>query len=170
LRNAMIETEKKTGPKKVTLIVFSGEMDRAIAAFNIAVGAASMGMETTMFFTFWGLNILKRPGARSKPSGFIRKMLSAMSPKGPHKLPLSKLNMLGMGPMMMKRLMKKHSVPGVEEMLSLAKEMGVKLIGCTVTMELMGISKESLRDDVDKCAGVATYLGEASESDVNLFV
>jgi peroxiredoxin family protein len=166
----MGENSKEKKPKKVTLVVFSGEMDKAIAAFNIAVGAASMGMETTMFFTFWGLNILKRTDARSKPSGFIRKMLSAMSPKGPHKLPMSKLNMLGMAPIMMKKLMKSYSVPGVEEMLSLAKETGVKLIACTVTMELMGISKDILIDDIHSYAGVAAYLGEAADSDVNLFV
>jgi len=166
----MGESNEERKPKKVTLIVFSGEMDRAIAAFNIAVGAASMGMETTMFFTFWGLNILKRPNARSKASGFIRKMLSAMSPRGPHRLPLSKLNMLGIGPVMMKKLMKKHSVPGVVEMLSLARQSGVRLIACTVTMELMGISKEALIDEVDSYAGVAAYLGEATHSNVNLFV
>ncbi|UCF77853.1 MAG: DsrE/DsrF/DrsH-like family protein [Candidatus Eiseniibacteriota bacterium] len=166
----MSTNSEQSRPKKVTLVVFSADMDRAIAAFNIAVGAASMGMEAMMFFTFWGLNILKRRGAPSTSRGFIRRMLSAMSPKGPHNLPLSKLNMLGMGPMMMKKLMKKHSVPGVEEMLVLAKETGVKLVACTVTMELMGISKEALIDDVDSYAGVAAYLGEASQSDVTLFV
>ncbi len=155
---------------KVTIVVFSGDMDKAMAAFNIAVGAASMEMEVTMFFTFWGLNILKRRNAKSKGKGFIRKMLAAMTPAGPHKLPLSRLNMLGAGPYLMKKLMKQYRVPGIEEMLSLAKESGVKLIACTVTMELMGTTKEQLRDDVDSCAGVAAYLAEASEAKVNLFI
>jgi peroxiredoxin family protein len=155
---------------KVTLIVFSGDMDKAMAAFNIAIGAASMGMEATMFFTFWGIHILKRPDASSKARGFIRRMLSMMSPAGAHKLPLSKLNMLGMGPFMMKKLMRQYKIPDVQEMISLAKRGGVKLIACTVTMELMGISKDQLIDEVDTLAGVATYLSEASEANVNLFV
>jgi len=155
---------------KVTLIVFSGDMDKAMAAFNIAIGAASMGMEATMFFTFWGIHILKRPNAPSKARGFIGKMLSMMSPPGAHKLPLSRLNMLGMGPFMMKKLMRQYKMPDVKEMIALAKRGGVKLIACTVTMELMGISKDQLIDEVDTLAGVATYLSEASEANVNLFV
>jgi len=155
---------------KVTLIVFSGDMDKAMAAFNIAIGAASMGMEATMFFTFWGIHILKRPNAPSKARGFIRKMLSMMSPPGAHKLPLSRLNMLGMGPFMMKKLMRQYKMPDIKEMIALAKRGGVKLIACTVTMELMGIGKDQLIDEVDTLAGVATYLSEASEANVNLFV
>jgi peroxiredoxin family protein len=156
--------------KKLTIVVFSGEMDRAIAAFNIAIGAASMGMQATMFFTFWGLNILKRPSAGISPPGFIKKMLAAMMPAGPQKLPLSKLNMFGMGPFMMKKLMKQHRMPDVGEMLAMAKQSGVKVIACTATMELMGIPKEQLGQEVDSCAGVAAYLAEASESTVNLFI
>jgi peroxiredoxin family protein len=155
---------------KVTLVVFSGDMDKAMAAFNIAVGAGSMGMEVSMFFTFWGIHILKRPNAPSKAKDFVRKMLSLMSPPGAHKLPLSRLNMLGMGPFMMKRLMKQYKMPDVREMISLAKRDGVKLIACTTTMELMGISKDQLIEEVDRVAGVATYLSEASEANVNLFV
>jgi peroxiredoxin family protein len=155
---------------KVTLVVFSGDMDKAMAAFNIAIGAASMGMEATMFFTFWGIHILKRPDVPSRAKGFIRKMLSMMSPAGAHKLPLSKLNMLGIGPFMMKKLMRQYKMPDVQEMISLAKRGGVKLIACTVTMQLMGIGKDQLIDEVDSLAGVATYLSEASEANVNLFV
>jgi peroxiredoxin family protein len=155
---------------KVTLIVFSGDMDKAMAAFNIAIGAASMGMEATMFFTFWGIHILKRPNAPSKARGFIRAMLSMMSPAGAHKLPLSKLNMLGMGPFMMKKLMRQYKMPDVQEMIALAKRGGVKLIACTVTMELMGINKDQLINEVDTLAGVATYLSEASEANVNLVI
>ena len=155
---------------KVTLVVFSGEMDKAMAAFNIAIGARTMGMEVSMFFTFWGIHMLKRPGAPSKSKGFIKKMLSAMSPAGANKLPLSKLNMLGMGPVMMKKLMKQYRMPDVQEMIVMAKQAGVKFIACTTTMELMGISKDQLIEQVDLLAGVATYLAEASESNVNLFV
>lgn len=155
---------------KVTLVVFSGDMDKVMAAFNIAIGAASMGMDATMFFTFWGIFVLKRPDAPSRYKGFIKTMLSMMSPAGAQKLPLSKLNMLGMGPFMMKKLMKKYKMPDVPEMISLAKKSGVNLIACTTTMELMGISKDQMIDEVDKVAGVATYLSKASEADINLFV
>lgn len=155
---------------KVTLVVFSEDMDKVMAAFNIAIGAASMGIEATMFFTFWGINVLKRSGRSSKPKGFIRSMLSMMSPPSAHKLPLSKLNMLGMGPFMMKKLMKQYKMPDVPEMISLAKRSGVTLIACTTTMELMGVSKDQLIDEVDKVAGVATYLSKASEANINLFV
>jgi len=155
---------------KVTLVVFSGDMDKVMAAFNIAIGAASMGIEATMFFTFWGINVLKRPNPPSKAKGFIRSMLSMMSPASAHKLPLSRLNMLGMGPLMMKKLMKQYKMPDVPEMISLAKNGGVKLIACTTTMELMGVSKDQLIDEVDKLAGVATYLSKASEANINLFV
>jgi peroxiredoxin family protein len=93
-----------------------------------------------------------------------------MSPPGAHKLPLSRLNMLGMGPFMMKKLMKQYKMPDVREMISLAKRNGIKLIACTTTMELMGISKDQLIEEVDRVAGVATYLSEASEANVNLFV
>jgi peroxiredoxin family protein len=97
-------------------------------------------------------------------------MLSMMSPPGAHRLPLSKLNMLGMGPFMMKKLMRQYKMPDIKEMIALAKRGGVKLIACTVTMELMGISKDQLIDEVDTLAGVAAYLSEASEANVNLFV
>jgi peroxiredoxin family protein len=137
---------------KVTLVVFSGDMDKAMAAFNI------------------GISILKRPGVPSKAGGAIKRMLAAMSPPGPHRLPLSKLNMFGMGPLMMKKLMRQYKMPDVQEMIVLAKQNGVKLIACTTTMELMGISKDQLVEHVDKVAGVATYLAEASESGINLFV
>ncbi|MCX5801457.1 MAG: DsrE/DsrF/DrsH-like family protein [Candidatus Eisenbacteria bacterium] len=155
---------------KVTLVVFSGDMDKAMAAFNIAIGAGSMGMEVSMFFTFWGIHILKRPNTPSRAKGLIRRMLSMMSPPDARKLPLSKLNMLGIGPFMMKKLMKQYRMPGVQEMISLAEQSGVKLIACTTTMELMGISKDQLVEQVDRVAGVATYLSEASESGINLFV
>lgn len=157
-------------PEKVTIVMFSGDMDKALAAFNIAIGAASAGMEVSMFFTFWGLNIIKRNEGSIKSKGVMKKMLNFMNRGGSKRLPLSKFHMLGLGKWMMKRLMKDSRSPSVEEMLALAKEMGVKLIACTTTMGMMGISKDAFIPEVDSFAGVATYLAEAKEGKVNLFI
>jgi peroxiredoxin family protein len=155
---------------KVTLVVFSGEMDRALAAFNIAVGAASMGMEVSMFFTFWGLNILKKNEGPIRSKGSMRKMLNFMNRGGAKRLPLSRFHMLGLGKWMMGRLMRESRSPSVEEMIAVAKQGGVKLIACTTTIGMMGISKEAFIPEVDSFAGVASYLAEAKEAEVNLFV
>ncbi len=156
--------------EKITLIMFSGEMDKALAAFNLAIGAASMGMEVSMFFTFWGLNIIKRNEGRIHSKGIMRKMFNFMNRGGSKRSPLSKFHMLGLGTWMMKRLMKDVNFPQLEELMTMAKEMGVKFIACTTSMGLMGISKEALISEVDTYAGVATYLAEAREGKVNLFI
>ena len=156
--------------ESVTLVVFSGELDRALAAFNMAVGAASAGMEVNMFFTFWGLNIVKRNEGAIKSRGIMRKMLNRMNRGGARRLPLSKFHMLGLGKWMMGRLMQDINFPPLEEMMALAKESGVKFIACTTTIGMMGISKEAFIPEVDSFAGVATYLAEAKESKVNLFI
>jgi peroxiredoxin family protein len=157
-------------PKKVTLVVFSGDLDKALAAFNIAIGAASAGMEVSMFFTFWGLNIIKRSEGRIRSKGIMRRMLNLMNRGGSKRLPLSKFHMMGSGTWMMKRLMKDVKFPQLEELMAMAREMGVKFIACTTTMGIMGIGKEALILEVDSFAGVATYLAEAEEAKVNLFI
>ncbi len=157
-------------PEKVTLVVFSGDLDKALAAFNIAIGAASMGMEVSMFFTFWGLNVIKRNQGSVKSKGIMRRMLNFMNRGGSKRLHLSKFHMLGMGTRMMKRLMKDVNSPQLEELISMAKGMGVKFIACTTSMGIMGIGKEAFIPEVDSFAGVATYLAEAREGKVNLFV
>jgi peroxiredoxin family protein len=157
-------------PKKVTLVVFSGDLDKALAAFNIAIGAASAGMEVSMFFTFWGLNIIKRSEGRIRSKGIMRRMLNLMNRGGSKRLPLSKFHMMGSGTWMMKRLMKDVKFPQLEELMAMAREMGVKFIACTTTMGIMGIGKEALVLEVDSFAGVATYLAEAEEAKVNLFI
>ena len=156
--------------EKVTLVVFSGELDKALAAFNIAIGAASMGMEVSMFFTFWGLNIIKRNEGRIQSKGIMRRMLNFMNRGGSRRLHLSKFHMIGIGTWMMKRLMKDINFPQLEELMAMAKEMGVKFIACTTSMGIMGISKEAFIPEVDSFAGVATYLAEAKEGKVNLFI
>ncbi len=156
--------------ESVTLVVFSGELDKALAAFNIAIGAASMGMEVSMFFTFWGLNIIKRNEGSIRSKGVMRRMLNFINRGGSKRLHLSKFHMLGMGTWMMKRLMKDVNFPQLEELMAMAKEMGVKFIACTTSMGIMGISKEAFIPEVDSFAGVATYLAEAREGRVNLFI
>ena len=156
--------------EKVTLVVFSGEMDKALAAFNIAIGAASMGMEVSIFFTFWGLNIIKRNRGPIKSRGFMRKMLNSMNRGGAKRLPLSRFHICGLGKWMMGKLMKEAKFPAVDELIATAKEAGVKFIACTNTMGVMGISKDAFIPEVDSFAGVAAYLAEAKESQVNLFV
>jgi len=156
--------------ESVTLVVFSGELDKALAAFNIAIGAASMGMEVSMFFTFWGLNIIKRNEGSIESKGVMRRMLNFMNRGGSKRLRLSRFHMLGMGKWMMKRLMKDVKFPQLEELMATAKNMGVKFIACTTSMGIMGISKEAFIPEVDSFAGVATYLAQAREGRVNLFI
>ena len=156
--------------EKMTIIVFSGEMDKALAAFNLAIGGATSGMEVTMFFTFWGLNVIKRNEGGIKSKGIMRKMLNFMNRGGTKRLPLSRFHMLGMGKWMMKKLMKDVNFPQVEELMAVAKEFGVKFVACTTSMGIMGISKDAFIPGVDSFAGVATYLADAKESKINLFV
>jgi len=157
-------------PEKVTLVVFSGEMDKVLAAFNIAIGAASMGMEVSMFFTFWGLNIIKKNEGSIKSRGIMRKMLNIMNRGGSHRLPLSRFHMFGLGKWMMSKLMRDAKFPTVDELIATAKEAGVKFIACTNTIGVMGLSKDAFIPEVDSFGGVATYLAEAKEGRVNLFV
>ena len=165
-----MEIRRTAVPEKVTLVVFSGDMDKALAALNIAIGATSMGMEVSMFFTFWGLNIIKRNEGSIKSRGLMRKMLNFINRGGSRRLPLSRFHMLGLGKWMMGRLMRDVRFPPPEEMVALAKEMGVKFIACTTSMGIMGVSKDAFIPEVDSFAGVATYLSEAREGAINLFV
>jgi peroxiredoxin family protein len=156
--------------ERITLIVFSGELDKALAAFNLAIGATSMGMEVSMFFTFWGLNVIKRNKGSIKSKGVMRRMLNFMNRGGAKRLHLSKFHMLGMGTWMMKQLMKDVNFPQLDELITMAKGTGVKFIACTTSMGMMGIGKEAFIPEVDSFAGVATYLAEAREGNVNLFI
>jgi peroxiredoxin family protein len=161
---------KEKMKEKMTIIVFSGEMDKVMASFILATGAAAEGMDVTMFFTFWGLNVIKKNEGRVQSRGFMRKMLNWMNRGGSRRLPLSKFDMLGMGRWMMKKLMKESKMPTVDELIAMAKEMGVRLVACTTTMGVMGLSKDAFIPEVDSFAGASTYLGEAKEGKVNLFI
>ena len=157
-------------PERVTLVVLSGDMDRVMAALIIATGAASMGMRVTMFFTFWGLNALRRPGSSSRASDWLRRMFGVLNKGGADRLPLSRFHFWGLGTRMMKRVMQQHRMPDVPELMEVAKDLGVTFIACTTTLGLMGITKDTLVDGVDQLAGVSTYLAEAKDAQVNLFI
>ena len=161
-----INTEEKDG---ATLVVFSGDLDKAIASFIIATGAASMGKKVTMFFTFWGLNILKKETKANIKKEGMEKMFDMMLPSHAGKLPLSKMNMGGMGAKMIKGIMEKNNVDSLETMIENAIKLGIKLVACSMSMDLMGIKKEELIDGVE-IAGVATYLGDTEKSGLNLFI
>jgi len=154
---------------KKTIILFSGDFDKVLAAFIIANGAAAMGDDVTMFFTFWGLNCLRKPVAPAHKKSFLQGMFGGMMPKGPAKLGLSKMNFAGMGPKMMRRVMRQQNVTTLEELMQTAKDQGIKMIACTMSMDVLGFKEDELIDGLE-FAGVATYLGEADESNVNLFI
>jgi len=152
-----------------TIVVFSQDLDKAIAAFIIASGAKSMGKNVSLFFTFWGLNILRRPKKVRVKKSFIEKMFGRMMPRGTEKLPISNMNMVGMGPIMIKSIMKKKNVDSLRTLMASAQDMGVKIIACAMSMDIMGIKAEELIDGVE-IAGVATYLGDTVDSNHNLFI
>ncbi|MBI4180826.1 MAG: DsrE/DsrF/DrsH-like family protein [Chloroflexi bacterium] len=158
--------------EKLTIAVLSGDLERALAAFMLATTGASMGMEVNMFFTFWGLNIIKKNEGGLKSKGLMRKMLNIMNRGGSKRLKLSRFNMLGLGTWMMKKLMKDTNMPSVDEMIVMAKEMGVNLIACTTTCGVMGLpaDTDSFRSEVQVMAGAAYFLGEARKSKVTLFI
>lgn len=155
--------------KKTTIVLFSGDYDKAMAAYIIANGAAAYDHEVTIFHTFWGLNALRKDAQVPVQKGFLEKMFSKMMPRGADKMGLSKMNFAGMGPKMIKHVMKKHNAMPLPDLIEMAKEQDVKLVACTMTMDLLGLQQEELLDNIEY-AGVAAYLADASEGNVNLFI
>lgn len=155
--------ETKNG---ATMVVFSGDFDKAIASMIIATGAASFGKPVTIFFTFWGLSILKKEPVKKKG---MAKLFDIMLPKSANQLPLSKMNMGGAGQKMIKKIMKDKNVDALPEMIQQAHELGVKFVACTMSMDLMGIEKEELFDFVEY-GGVATFIGDSEQANMQLFI
>jgi len=155
--------------EQTTIVLFSGDLDKAIAAFIIANGAAAYDHDVTIFFTFWGLNTMRKDEVVKTDKGLLEKTFGWMMPRGPRKLGLSKMNMMGMGPKMIKHVMKKRKALSLPQLIELAQEQGVKLVACTMTMDLLGLRKEELTDGME-LAGVAAYLGDATRAKVNLFI
>ena len=153
----------------LSVMVFSGDLDKVLAAFIIANGAAAMDIPVTMFFTFWGLNVLRREEPVNVKKDLVSAMFGRMMPRGASRLKLSKMNMLGLGTQMMKNVMKKKNVYSLPQLIKSAQEAGVRLVACTMSMDVMGITKEELIDGVD-FGGVATFLDSASRSRTTLFI
>ncbi len=152
-----------------TIVVFSNDLDKVMAAFIIANGAAAMGSQVTLFFTFWGLNVLrKREGAAVRKT-LVERMFGWMMPRGPDKLTLSKMHMGGMGTRMMKGVMAKKNIPALGQLIQSARAAGVRLVACSMSMDVMGIRAEELTDGVE-LGGVAMYLDQAEQGNVNLFI
>jgi len=151
------------------MIVFSGDLDKAIASFIIANGAAASGKKVTMFFTFWGLNIIRKPEKVAVSKNMIGRMFGAMMPRGSKKLSLSRMNMMGMGAKMIRSVMNNNNVSSLEELIQSAIQQGVEIVACQMSMDVMGIKHEELIDGV-KVAGVGYYLGKADQSGINLFI
>ena len=152
-----------------TFVVFSGDLDKTIAAFIMANGAASLGRNVTMFFTFWGLNILRKPKKVKVAKTFIENMFGMMMPRGTKKLGLSRMNMFGAGSKMIRGIMKSKGISSLEELIEQAKDHGVRLVACQMSMDVMGIHKEELIDGVE-LGGVATFIGSGETSDISLFI
>lgn len=152
----------------VALIVFSGDLDRVLAAFVIATGAAALGQEVSMFFTFWGLSVLKKE-SNLTGKGLFEKMMAVMSPSNSTELPVSKMNYFGIGAKMLRQMMKDNNVSSLEEMMDMCREMGVKMLACEMSKDVMGIQDEELMDGLEP-AGVAAFLGESLRSRTNLFI
>ncbi|HXV69798.1 MAG TPA: DsrE/DsrF/DrsH-like family protein [Acidimicrobiia bacterium] len=156
--------------EKMVLIAASGDLDKAWPVFILATTGAAYGMEVTVFFTFWGLGILKRPDAGITGADWRQKMLSVFNRGTTEHLHLSKLNFAGMGPKMMKDLADKHKVASVQELLEVAQDMGVKLWPCQMTMDLMGLSPEDLIDGLDEPAGAGSAISLMKQAEISLFI
>ena len=161
--------EKREFEHGKTFVVFSGDLDKAIASFIMANGAAAMGRPVTMFFTFWGVSILRKPEKVRIKKSLIGKMFSLMLPRGSKKLGLSRMNFGGIGAKMIRAVMKQNGVSSLEELIQSAQQKGVKFVACQMSMELMGIKAEELIDGVE-LGGVATMLGSTEKSDLTYFI
>ncbi|MGM5473010.1 DsrE/DsrF/DrsH-like family protein [Bacillus pumilus] len=160
----MEEQEKRT-----TIVLFSGDYDKAMAAYIIANGAAAYDHEVTIFHTFWGLNALRKGEMVPMKKGFLEKMFGKMMPRGADRMGISKMNFAGMGPKMIKHVIKKHNAMTLPQLIEMAKEQDINLVACTMTMDLLGLQEKELLDDI-QYAGVAAYLAEAEIGRVNLFI
>ena len=162
-------TPQAGGRKGKTFILFSDDLDKALATFVLANGAAATGEKVTIFFTFWGLNAIKKERKPAVQKDFFGKMFGLMLPSDSRKLKLSKLNMLGIGAKMMRHLMKQKGVDSLESLRRQALDNGVEFIACQMSMDVMGVKREELLDEVS-IGGVATYMNRADEANVNLFI
>lgn len=169
VQGSIEELRERTVDNRATLVVFSGDLDKVLAGFVIATGAAAAGLETSMFFTFWGLCALKKKGAAGGPKNLMERMFGMMTPAGSESLGTSRMNFFGLGAVMLRRMMKDKQIASLEELMQIARELDVKLIACTMSMDAMGVAREELVDGLTY-GGVATYMADAASSRVTLFI
>lgn len=153
---------------RLAMVVFSGDLDKAIASFIIATGAAAMGLEVSMFFTFWGLSVIKKQTTFAGKN-LLEQGFAAVLPGGSKNLPLSQMSFFGVGSKVIRKLMRDHEVASLEELIGMAQEFGVRLIACEMSQELLGIRDEELMDGVEH-GGVATFIGDAARAKISLFI
>jgi peroxiredoxin family protein len=168
LEKRLTYLEGQAAEDRVALVVFSGDLDRVLAAFIIATGAAAMGQQVSMFFTFWGLSVLKKDTQLSGKTLF-QKMMALMSPGSSRNLPVSRMNYFGAGSKMLRAMMKAKNVNSLEELISLAKELGVRMVACEMSRDLMGIRESELIGGLE-CGGVATFLADSLQARTSLFI
>lgn len=169
LKSALASIEERTPDNRATLVVFSGDLDKVLASFVIGTGAAAMGLEVSMFFTFWGLSTLKKREAKRHRRDIYERMFAVMTPSNTQAMGVSKLNFGGMGAVMLRRMMKNKDIASLEELMELARESGIRMIACTMSMDVMGITAEDLVEGIE-FGGVGAYLGDAARSRVTLFI
>lgn len=172
LENQMKSMQQNEGSfhkeDQVILIVFSQELDKVLPALIIASSAAALGMKVKLFFTFWGINAIKKKRILSKKK-ITEKMMALMAPKSLNKLPISNLNMLGIGPPFMKYMMKEHNIASQNDLINACREEGVEFCACEMTMSMMGITRDELIENIKFC-GVTSIISEAAKSSFTLFI
>ena len=156
--------------KKASIVVFSDELDKACAAFTIANAAAASGMEVSLFFSCWGVNVVRRRGPLFQGDTLMNRMMSFLNRGGAEKLKLSRFNFLGLGSWMMRRMMKAKNIQSIPEMMADAKDLGVKFLVCDNPTAIMGLKREDLIDEVDDVVGAATYVHESAGAELTLFI
>jgi peroxiredoxin family protein len=154
--------------EKVTIILFSDDLDKACAAFNVAIGSAASGKDVILFFTCWGINLVKRENGQIKGDTLVSQLMNKLMKSGPKKLRPSRFNFVGLGGWLMRREMAVKKMQSIPEKMEVAKELGVRFMVCDQPMSLMGLQREDLINDVEKVVGVGTYVKEVAESTVNL--
>ncbi|GBD34958.1 hypothetical protein HRbin36_00062 [bacterium HR36] len=168
LEERLSSASEPTREQRVSLVVMSGDLDRVLAAFVIATGAAAMGFQVSMFFTFWGLSALRQT-RQLKGKRWLEKAFSLLTPAGVDNLKLSKLHFAGLGKMLLEKQMRDQQISSLHELVQLARDLGVRFVACQMSMDVMGIRAGELIPGVET-GGVATFLADAAKSQVTLFI
>jgi peroxiredoxin family protein len=175
LENRVLELEQRQKnlerdmpEPRISIVVMSGDYDRVLAAFVIATGAAAMGLQVSMFFTFWGLGVL-RQNRRLRGKGLLEKAFTLLTPAGAEELSLSRLNFAGLGLRLLKRQMRQRNISSLSELIAFARDLGVRMVACQMSMDVMGIKPEELQPGLET-GGVATFLADATKSKATLFI